>query len=131
MWTHVGVVRTDEGLEVGIDLMKDIEKEAEMLYKRKNTRAIASLWNATETGLLIAKAAGGNLKSLGAHYRVAAEDPPRMYSDDEMELAESSDEATMKCKKSVKSGDIKFGKDEISQGMMKGNKATIGMGVRV
>ena len=39
--------------------------------------------------------------------------------------------SSMKCKKSVKSGDIKFGKDEISQGMMKGNKATIGMGVRV
>ena len=42
MWKYVGVVRTDAGLELGMELMQDIEREAELLYKRKNTKALAS-----------------------------------------------------------------------------------------
>ena len=62
-----------------------LESEAAALYRKKKSRRLASLWNATETAKLVAKAALENENSLGAHYRVAAEDPPRIYTDDEME----------------------------------------------
>ena len=80
MWDYVGVVRTTGGLSLAVDVLSDIQQEANHLHATWSTLETSAVRDAAGAGLAVAKAALANPHSAGAHCVVA---DAEIDSDDE------------------------------------------------
>ena len=70
MWTHCSIVRTESGLQKGLELVRKEEKNMQKAMKNKNEISLALLEfrNAVQTSRLILESALMRKESRGLHY---------------------------------------------------------------
>jgi L-aspartate oxidase len=70
MWHYVGLVRSEHRLSRGIRELGNVWAEIESFYRKTRlTDGLIGLINAAQSALIVARAARGNRRSRGAHYR--------------------------------------------------------------
>jgi L-aspartate oxidase len=73
MWNYVGIVRSKRRLDRALSDLNYFTHRIEKFYQEaRATESILELRNAVLVGTLISKAAAGNHRSLGCHYRTDA-----------------------------------------------------------
>jgi len=70
MWDHVGVLRTSDSTSHAIDVLSNIQEEADDLFHRSPSMATVATRDAACAGKAVATAANLNQTSAGAHYVV-------------------------------------------------------------
>ena len=70
MWHYVGLVRSEHRLSRAIRELGNVWSEIESFYRKTRlTDGLIGLRNAAQSALIVARAARGNRRSRGAHYR--------------------------------------------------------------
>jgi len=83
MWKYVGIVRTNERLSQALELVRDIEVQAEDLYGRcKLTPHLLELRNLAQVAELIILSAQSRKESRGLHYNLDYPDTNDDYKHD-------------------------------------------------
>jgi L-aspartate oxidase len=76
MWNYVGIVRTPARLKRAIEDMRHMYLRIEEFYKETPiSKNIISLFQGTQSAIMVAEAALRNRVSIGCHYIVAPQDP--------------------------------------------------------
>jgi L-aspartate oxidase len=70
MWHYVGLVRSEHRLSRGIRALGNVQAEIESFYRKTRLNdGLIGLRNAVQSAIIVARAARGNRRSRGAHYR--------------------------------------------------------------